>query len=77
MIEVENLNFTYMKKTPFEKTALEKISFKMEDGDFFAIAGPTGSGKSTLIQLVAGLINLQEGKIFVDGEEIKNKSNNF
>ena len=74
MIEVENLNFTYMKKTPFEKVALKNISFEISEGDFFAIAGHTGSGKSTLIQIVAGLIDLQEGKILIDGEEIKNKS---
>ncbi len=74
MIEIENVNYTYMKKTPFEKTALKNISFVIEDRDFFAIAGHTGSGKSTLIQIVAGLIDLQSGKILVDGEEIKNKS---
>ena len=74
MIEIENVAYTYMKKTPFEKTALKDIDFKISDGDFFAIAGHTGSGKSTLIQIVAGLIDLQGGKILVDGEEIKNKS---
>ena len=74
MIEIENVGYVYMKKTPFEKTALQNISFKIEDGDFFAIAGHTGSGKSTLIQIVAGLIDLQVGKILVEGEEIKNKS---
>jgi len=74
VIEIENVSYVYMKKTPFEKTALKNISFKIEDGDFFAIAGHTGSGKSTLIQIVAGLIDLQVGKISVEGEEIKNKS---
>ena len=74
MIEIENVSYTYMKKTPFEKTALQDINFKIADGDFFAIAGHTGSGKSTLIQIVAGLIDLQGGQILVDGEDIKNKS---
>ena len=74
MIEIENVSYTYMKKTPFEKTALQDITFKVADGDFFAIAGHTGSGKSTLIQIIAGLIDLQGGQILVDGEDIKNKS---
>ena len=63
-----------MKKTPFEKTALENISFAVNDGDFFAIAGHTGSGKSTLIQIIAGLIEIQSGEIEVDGESIENKN---
>ena len=67
MIEVKNIGYTYMKKTPFEKTALENISFTVNEGDFFAIAGHTGSGKSTLIQIIAGLIDLQSGTVEVDG----------
>lgn len=63
-----------MKKTPFEKTALENISFEIHEGDFLAIAGHTGSGKSTLIQIISGLIELQSGEILTDGESIKNKS---
>ena len=74
MIEIENVTYTYMKKTPFEKTALENISFAIKEGDFLAVAGHTGSGKSTLIQIISGLIDLQVGKIEVDGESIKNKS---
>ena len=74
MIEVSNVTYTYMKKTPFEKTALENISFAVGEGEFLAVAGHTGSGKSTLIQIVAGLIDLQGGEISVDGESIKNKS---
>lgn len=67
MIEIKNIGYTYMKKTPFEKTALENISFTVNEGDFFAIAGHTGSGKSTLIQIIAGLIDLQSGTIEIDG----------
>lgn len=72
MIKISNVTYTYMKKTPFEKTALENISFAVGEGEFLAIAGHTGSGKSTLIQIIAGLIDLQVGQILVDGEPIKN-----
>ncbi|MBR6012804.1 MAG: energy-coupling factor transporter ATPase [Selenomonadaceae bacterium] len=74
MIEIKNISYTYMKKTPFEKTALENISFAVNEGDFFAIAGHTGSGKSTLIQIIAGLIDLQSGSVEIDGESVKNKT---
>ena len=74
MIEVNNVTYTYMKKTPFEKTALKNISFAVKEGEFLAIAGHTGSGKSSLIQIVAGLIDLQNGTVEVDGESIKNKT---
>lgn len=74
MIEIKNVSYTYMKKTPFEKTALENISFKIFEKDFLAIAGHTGSGKSTLIQIIAGLTELQSGEVLVDDESIKNKS---
>ncbi|MBQ7704314.1 MAG: energy-coupling factor transporter ATPase [Selenomonadaceae bacterium] len=63
-----------MKKTPFEKTALQEISFNVNEGDFLAIAGHTGSGKSTLIQIIAGLIDLENGVVEIDGETIKNKT---
>ena len=74
MIEIKNVSHTYMKKTPFEKTALQDISFSVKEKDFLAIAGHTGSGKSTLIQIIAGLIDLESGTVEVDGEPIKNKS---
>ena len=74
MIEVKNVSYTYMKKTPFEKTALQEISFSVKEGDFLAIAGHTGSGKSTLIQIIAGLIDLEIGAVEIDGESVKNKS---
>ncbi|MBQ6976449.1 MAG: energy-coupling factor transporter ATPase [Selenomonadaceae bacterium] len=74
MIEIKNLSYTYMKNTPFEKNALKNISFGVQEGNFFAIAGHTGSGKSTLIQIIARLIDVKIGTVEVDGEPIKNKS---
>ncbi len=74
MIEIKNVSYTYMKKTPFEKTALQDISFSVKEKDFLAIAGHTGSGKSTLIQIIAGLIDLESGAVEIDGESVKNKS---
>ena len=74
MIDVKNLTYTYMEKTPFEKTALKNISLSVDEGNFLAIAGHTGSGKSTLIQIIAGLIEIKFGSVEVDGEPVKQKS---
>lgn len=64
-IEVNNLSYTYGKKTPYEKQALKDISFTINEGEFVGIVGSTGSGKSTLIQHFNGLIRLQEGNVKV------------
>lgn len=74
MIDVKNISYTYMKNTPFEKIALRDVSFGVGEGDFLAIAGHTGSGKSTLIQIIAGLIDLEIGAVEVDGENIREKN---
>ena len=73
MISVKNISHTYMTGTPFEKTALKNISFDAAEGEVLAIAGHTGSGKSTLIQLVAGLIKLTGGTIEIDGLNVADK----
>lgn len=65
-IEVEGLGYVYMKKSPYEKRALEDVSFTIEAGEFVAIVGQTGSGKSTLLQHLNGLIKLTEGRVRVD-----------
>ena len=61
-IELKNLTFIYSKKTPFEKRALDDINLSVEEGTFLGIIGETGSGKSTLIQHLNGLIKVQDKK---------------
>ena len=61
-IELKNLSFVYSKKTPFEKRALDNINLSVEEGTFLGVIGETGSGKSTLIQHLNGLIKVQDKK---------------
>ena len=72
-IEIKNLTYVYSPKTPFEKVALSDINLTIEEGQFVGIVGATGSGKSTFIQHLNGLIKLTSGKITVDGIELHNK----
>lgn len=69
-IELKDIGYTYMKGTPFERRALQNINLTIEKGSFTAIAGHTGSGKSTLVQLMAGLLPFTEGKLLVDGVDL-------
>lgn len=62
-IIIENLSFTYSRKTPFEKKALIDINLVINEGEFVGIIGHTGSGKSTFIQHLNGLIMPQEGTV--------------
>lgn len=64
-IEVKDLSCVYSVKTPYEKKALENVSFNIEAGQSVGIVGATGSGKSTLIQHLNGLIKLKSGEITV------------
>ena len=73
-INIENLSYTYMKDTPFEKKALDNINLEIKKGEFVAIIGHTGCGKSTLIQHFNGLLKPEEGKIYINGELV-NDSN--
>ena len=70
IIKVENVSYIYGKGTPFEKKAIDDISFSVEKGDFIGLIGHTGSGKSTLIQMLNGLIKPDLGKIIIDGVDI-------
>lgn len=73
MIKLENVSYTYNKGGPFEKTALKNINIDIKQGEFVGLIGHTGSGKSTLIQLLNGLVKPSEGKVFVDGVDIFEK----
>ncbi|MGI6668531.1 MAG: energy-coupling factor transporter ATPase [Acetivibrionales bacterium] len=73
-IVVENLTFTYMQGTPFEKTALKNINLRIEDGEFLGIIGHTGSGKSTLIQHFNGLLKPISGKVVINGLDTSGKN---
>lgn len=72
-IKIENLTYVYMPKTPFEKKALDNVNLEIEDGEFLAVIGHTGSGKSTLIQHLNGLLKPASGNIYVDGTDITDK----
>lgn len=72
-IVVENLNYVYNPKTAFEKHALIDVNLTVDEGEFLAIIGHTGSGKSTFVQHLNGLIKLQSGKIVVDGIDLTQK----
>lgn len=77
-ISVSNLTYIYSKKTPYEKKALDNVSFEIEEGSFVGIIGATGSGKSTLVQHLNGLIKIQDkkqSKIIVNGIDSTDKKN--
>lgn len=76
-ITVENLTHIYSKNTPFERIALNNISFKINDGELIGLIGHTGSGKSTLVQHLNGLIKPDSGKIFIDGVDITDRKVNM
>ncbi len=69
-LKTENLTFTYGEGTPFKITALDNVNIELNKGEFVAIIGHTGSGKSTLVQHLNGLLKPSDGKIFLDGKNI-------
>ena len=71
---VENVSCVYSKGSPFEKVALENINLTIEKGEFIGIIGHTGSGKSTLIQHLNGLIHPTSGKVTIDGVDLAAKT---
>lgn len=72
-IVLKNVIYTYMPKTPFERTAISEINFEIERGEFVAIIGHTGSGKSTLVQHLNGILKPTSGSVTVDGVDLHDK----
>lgn len=70
VLELKNLSFVYGKGTPFEKKAVNNVSLSINKGEFVGIIGHTGSGKSTLVQMLNGLITPSEGQVILDGRDI-------
>ena len=70
ILQVQNLNYVYSAGTPFEHKALEDVSFSVHRGEFIGIIGHTGSGKSTLMQQLNGLLKPTSGNILLDGQDI-------
>ena len=71
ILEIKNLSHLYSAGTPFEHKALDGVSFSVERGEFIGIIGHTGSGKSTLMQHMNGLLKPTSGQILLDGEDIR------
>ncbi len=70
ILQVQNLTHIYSAGTPFEHTALENINFNVNRGEFIGIIGHTGSGKSTLMQQLNGLLKPTSGTVYLDGKDI-------
>ena len=70
ILEIKNLNHIYSAGTPFEHVALKDVSFAVERGEFIGVIGHTGSGKSTLMQHLNGLLKPTSGEILLDGKDI-------
>ena len=73
-IVIEHLNYVYMSGGPYETHALDDVSLTIGDGEFVGLIGHTGSGKSTLVQHLNGLLLPSSGKITVDGLDIADKA---
>ena len=69
-INIEHLNYIYTPGGPFEKQALKDVNLTIDKGEFVGLIGHTGSGKSTLVQHLNGLIRPTSGKIYIDGVDI-------
>ncbi|MBC8591556.1 energy-coupling factor transporter ATPase [Wansuia hejianensis] len=73
IIKIDRLNFVYNPNTPFERKALDNINLEIKEGEFIGLIGHTGSGKSTLVQHLNGLIKPASGDIIIDGRNISKK----
>ena len=73
MIELKNVSYTYQPGAPFEKVALHNINLSVNKGEFIGLIGHTGSGKSTLIQMLNGLLKPTSGEVLIDGQSLADK----
>ena len=73
IIRVEHLKYVYNPGMPDETTALDDVSFSVEEGDFVGIIGSTGSGKSTMVQHLNGLLRPSKGKVFIEDVDLAGK----
>ncbi len=73
ILEAKNLTYTYSIGSPFEKTAVDHIDLSIAEGEFVGVIGHTGSGKSTLMQMMNGLLQPTSGQILLDGCDIWDK----
>ncbi|MED9820731.1 MAG: energy-coupling factor transporter ATPase [Christensenellales bacterium] len=73
-IVIEHLNYVYMAGGPYETKALSDVNLTIEDGEFIGLIGHTGSGKSTLVQHLNGLIMPTSGRVLVDGMDLADKA---
>lgn len=72
-IIAKNLTFTYNKKSPYERVAVDDVTLNIDDGEFVAIVGHTGSGKSTFLQHLNALLRVQQGSLTVCGQDLSSK----
>ncbi len=75
-IEVKHLSYRYSEGSAFSTLALDDVSFRIEDGEFVGVIGHTGSGKSTLMQHLNGLLKPSSGQVLVDGEDLNGEKVN-
>lgn len=73
-IVLQDITYVYMKKTPYEKTAIKNVTIEIKQGEFVGIIGHTGSGKSTLLQHFNGLLTPTTGTVSVDGQDLSMKT---
>ncbi len=76
-IRLENVNYVYSPDSAFKKQALKDVSLEIADGEFIGLIGHTGSGKSTLIQHLNGLMRATDGHIFYNNEDIYQEKYNM
>ena len=70
ILKIENLTHTYSAGTPFERRAVDGVNLEVAPGEFLGVIGHTGSGKSTFIQHLNGLLRPTEGRILLEGRDI-------